>query len=469
MEFAFNINHLFGETISVVDSRLLPCKNHSLDDLQGNLERVIDDMGEASAKAQGLNGAITSAHRMRYSNHKLYVVKDGSANRGAGSVVGIIKIGRKKLFVLDKHGNQNEMEPLCVLDFYVHESCQRKGYGKRLFEHILQVENIRAQHIAIDRPSPKFTSFLMKHYNLRATIAQVNNFVIFEGFFTNQPEESYCRNRRLGSAGKPPIAPNTRQGSSKPHGGYRNASRPLWSAGSGSPLNQRRISNPEEVEALMNVKISPVNLNRSVSAGSLSSTGSGDGMFAEQGMDSSRGQAAHATHYSRYELGTTPSRSRSNSKTRESPLAASPARNTPPNAGNVRAGLRSRENTPPFGAVGSRMLNSHVNTQGRGGHLKVAPKATPTTNHYESPSQPQMQASGNNNIINVQESPSNSSQLNTSDTAEEVHTTPEGNYNLCVTWKPRNMHSSWNVMGIPPSGAQSNAPKSRHRTTNMFY
>ena len=74
-------------------------------------------------------------------------------------------------------------------------------------------------------------------------------------------------------------------GSSKPHGGYRNASSTLWSSGSNSPQNQRRISNPEEMEALRNVKVSPVNLNRSASAGSLSPAGSADGTFGEQPME----------------------------------------------------------------------------------------------------------------------------------------------------------------------------------------
>lgn len=33
----------------------------------------------------------------------------------------------------DKNSLQ-EIEPTCVLDFYVHESCQRRGIGKELFE-----------------------------------------------------------------------------------------------------------------------------------------------------------------------------------------------------------------------------------------------------------------------------------------------------------------------------------------------
>ena len=58
---------------------------------------------------------------------------------GNGAAVGILKMGRKKLFVYDNHGKQHEMEPMCVLDFYVHESKQRMGCGKKLFEYMLKV------------------------------------------------------------------------------------------------------------------------------------------------------------------------------------------------------------------------------------------------------------------------------------------------------------------------------------------
>ena len=46
---------------------------------------------------------------------------------------------------------------------------------------------MKPQHIAIDRPSHKFLSFLQKHYNLKGTIPQVNNFVVFDGFFRDRP------------------------------------------------------------------------------------------------------------------------------------------------------------------------------------------------------------------------------------------------------------------------------------------
>ena len=80
-------------------------------------------------------------HRLPSGNFSFWLCLLNSIHvcRGLGAVVGILKVGRKKLFVLDTHGNQTEMEPLCVLDFYVHESCQRRGCGKQLFETMLAV------------------------------------------------------------------------------------------------------------------------------------------------------------------------------------------------------------------------------------------------------------------------------------------------------------------------------------------
>jgi alpha-tubulin N-acetyltransferase 1 len=52
------------------------------------------------------------------------------ADLDSGTVLGFIKMGEKKLFLHDAHGRMKEMSPTCVLDFYVHESQQRKGCGR---------------------------------------------------------------------------------------------------------------------------------------------------------------------------------------------------------------------------------------------------------------------------------------------------------------------------------------------------
>ena len=47
--------------------------------------------------------------------------------------MGGLKTGRKKLFV-QEGGPFVQIEPVCVLDFYVHEDYQRQGVGFQLFE-----------------------------------------------------------------------------------------------------------------------------------------------------------------------------------------------------------------------------------------------------------------------------------------------------------------------------------------------
>nr|XP_016847211.1 PREDICTED: alpha-tubulin N-acetyltransferase 1 isoform X2 [Anolis carolinensis] len=194
MEFPFDVDVLFGERITTVDQRLQPSGRRGAGlsaahrmDLQQQLMTVIDEMGKASAKAQNLPTPITSTSRMQTNRHVLYILKDSEAKTvGKGIIIGFLKVGYKKLFVLDRNGAHNEVEPLCVLDFYIHESLQRHGYGKELFHYMLQRERVEPHQLAIDRPSDKLLSFLRKHYCLSDTIPQVNNFVVFQGFFSYQ-------------------------------------------------------------------------------------------------------------------------------------------------------------------------------------------------------------------------------------------------------------------------------------------
>ncbi|XP_062454605.1 alpha-tubulin N-acetyltransferase 1 [Rhea pennata] len=189
MEFPFDVAAVLGERFTVVDQHLRPAGRRGpahRGDLEQQLRTVIDELGKASAKAQGLPAPVTSAARLETNRHVLYILRDAEGRRAAkGAVVGFLKVGYKKLFLLDRDGTHNEAEPLCVLDFYVHESLQRHGYGKELFQHMLQSERTEPRRLAVDRPSAKLLAFLRKHYGLADAIPQVNNFVIFEGFFAN--------------------------------------------------------------------------------------------------------------------------------------------------------------------------------------------------------------------------------------------------------------------------------------------
>ena len=103
--------------------------------------------------------------------------------------VGFIKVGYKHLFIYDEIGVPMEINPLCVLDFYTYETCQRKGFGKLMFTEMLQKENIEPRKLGYDRPSPKFINFLNKYYGLKNYIPQNNNFVVFKDYLIDEPKK----------------------------------------------------------------------------------------------------------------------------------------------------------------------------------------------------------------------------------------------------------------------------------------
>ena len=162
------------------------------------ISEIIDAMGKESSRAQGLRSVITTSIRFfSSSDNKIYLKAEGN------KVVGILKTGCRKLFYTNEIGKIIEMSPLCLLDFYVHESCQRSGHGKELYEFMLRNENSSPNKVAIDRPSQKLIAFMRKHYNLSDFIPQNNNFVIFRQFFIQNfqwhanVDENYQRNERV--------------------------------------------------------------------------------------------------------------------------------------------------------------------------------------------------------------------------------------------------------------------------------
>lgn len=115
-------------------------------------------MGEASAKAQKLGANITTLSKVQAGEHTMYVRAEGN------KCIGFIKCGVKKLFIRNTKGNIIEMKPICVLDFYVDTKIQRGGYGRKLFDAMLEFEKQPPARLAYDRPSPLLISFLAKHF-----------------------------------------------------------------------------------------------------------------------------------------------------------------------------------------------------------------------------------------------------------------------------------------------------------------
>lgn len=191
MEFNFNVATYIGAPIGHegpfvgrIDEDILRERGRGQD-----LCAVLEALGKNSAVAQGLKKPVTLGHPY-LCGQRIYLLADGHA------ALGLIKVGTKKLYVAppplaQRKGRSmtqvqdalQEINPVCALDFYVHESCQRHGYGKLIFDTMLREERLCPAQLAYDRPSPKLIGFLAKHFRLTEFRPQNNNFVVFDDYF----------------------------------------------------------------------------------------------------------------------------------------------------------------------------------------------------------------------------------------------------------------------------------------------
>ncbi|CCW63389.1 unnamed protein product [Phytomonas sp. EM1] len=185
------------------------------DEFKHNLFSTINILGACSQFSQGLVVPLTTVSRLyENSSYTLYLL----TYEGRG--VGILKVGLKNLFLTHPVTYQMvEVEPMCVLDFFVDESYQRRGFGERLFRAMLERERLDPWRLAIDRPGPKILSFLQKHYGLKTYMQQANNYVVFDRFF----DGTYVTERGMLKWGTPPASyPDSMYSSTLAYGSRKN-------------------------------------------------------------------------------------------------------------------------------------------------------------------------------------------------------------------------------------------------------
>lgn len=239
MQFSFDINSIFKTQITKIDNNLLPDGFQGdrtlTEDVTKKVDEVITALGGESAKAQKLSQPITTGQKVKNQTHNVYILTDPKGKEGQGTAIGILKTGRKNLYLFDTKGEQRQVSPVCILDFYVHESQQRNGKGKLLFEYMLKEENIKNPvQMAIDRPSSKLLNFLNKHYGLKNVLPQSNKFVVYDGFFKNSKQL--------------PTKPQHSKNVQTPKSNKKSAAitKPPWLAGEAvrnKPLNSKALRN----------------------------------------------------------------------------------------------------------------------------------------------------------------------------------------------------------------------------------
>eukprot|EP00768_Dysnectes_brevis_P005512 gnl/Dysnectes_brevis/4011_a5233_765.p1 GENE.gnl/Dysnectes_brevis/4011_a5233_765~~gnl/Dysnectes_brevis/4011_a5233_765.p1 ORF type:complete len:331 (+),score=22.21 gnl/Dysnectes_brevis/4011_a5233_765:71-994(+) len=173
MQLEFSLQHLFGlkgddECIFLIDREYIASRRQREDELSS----LVNSMGVRSMNAQGLSSPVTTFSRLLSTDQRLYVAIKGS------KCLGILKVGSKHLFMHDSVGRVHELDAQCILDFYVHETCQRRGIGMKLVSCMADNESRDPSVMAFDRPSSKLRGFLAKHLRLSAFTQQVNGFLM---------------------------------------------------------------------------------------------------------------------------------------------------------------------------------------------------------------------------------------------------------------------------------------------------
>ena len=184
---------------------------------------------------------------------RLYLFCDASTSpRGGPSVLlGILKVGCKNLFVTRFDDDRVvEIEPCCVLDFYVHEAAQRGGIGGELFHHFLAAETQVPARLAYDRPSPKLLAFLAKRFHLRARKPQNNNYVVFRDYWRVGPRPASAAKAAMKEmGGRGGLAAAARAKAAAARGG-----------GGGAKIRRGRFGRDEEPFAEVRVDDGPVHV-----------------------------------------------------------------------------------------------------------------------------------------------------------------------------------------------------------------
>lgn len=203
MEFQYDLSQIAQDQIIKIDNTLLPVGYQNEDpELQMIISNILDKMGQASGIAQELKSPITSAEKLMRSDHILYLMTE-QTSPGHFVVVGLLKMGWKKLYLFNKKGSRTEAMVYCLLDFYIHETRQRHGYGIKLMDYMLKDNQIQASQLAVDQPTNKLLQFLWKYFNLSKLVNQGNNFVIFEEFFETSSDKESGSDRSSGYKSQP--------------------------------------------------------------------------------------------------------------------------------------------------------------------------------------------------------------------------------------------------------------------------
>ena len=189
MDFSFNI-----ETVLRCDQNGMLIINSSHKkfmkfDYYYYLEMVINSIGSLSSVQRRLKSPITNADLFFGKQNETLIIK-----AKGNTVFGFIRVGYKDIYINTLNDVLENINLLCVFDFFVHFTCQRMGYGRELFDKGLELFKVEPSMMAYDKPSQAMNNFMYKHYSLKNPIEQSNHMFIYYQLLLKLINENYNTN-----------------------------------------------------------------------------------------------------------------------------------------------------------------------------------------------------------------------------------------------------------------------------------
>lgn len=202
---------------------------------------ALDNLAKLSSHCMQLRAPLTSCEKLINSENTLYLSWEFDEETETSKLLGFVKVGRKKLFLYDSQMQTYEGEILCLLDFYVHYSVQRRGIGKELIDYMLAQENTKPFELALDNPSVTLLGFMSQKYDMKKPVWQNTNFVVFEDLFERLATEN-------GQHKAPPPEGWTRPQTPRRIGAGMTETRWLGHAISGHPSKGQAMAAPVDAD-----------------------------------------------------------------------------------------------------------------------------------------------------------------------------------------------------------------------------
>uniref|UniRef100_A0A8R1HV64 Alpha-tubulin N-acetyltransferase n=1 Tax=Caenorhabditis japonica TaxID=281687 RepID=A0A8R1HV64_CAEJA len=148
------------------------------------VSQSIDTLGEMSSKFHGWKRVITKYDKIvDHDEEQIVYILWEKVDSTKSLLKGLLRVGYKTLYLTDNDQNQFMEKTMCILDFFIVPSEQRKGNGYNMFEAMLKAENVSVDQCAFDKPSAALQQFFEKYYDRKEPVWQSNKYAVYPNFF----------------------------------------------------------------------------------------------------------------------------------------------------------------------------------------------------------------------------------------------------------------------------------------------